>query len=139
MNRPRLLTTVTLLALVSAAHAADAASGAASAAHGGPTLAAAADRQLRQADVPSTSTDPARKLAPRADAGHAADERRLRLQVQRQNLKGPEAARAIAEQTNPNTIDRATAYGDKDHTQQVANLKLTLKKRGPRDRDAHGD
>ena len=57
-------------------------------------------------------------------------DRRPRLHVERQNLKGPEAAKAIAQQTNPNTIDHDTAFGDKDHTQQVTNLKVTLKKKG---------
>jgi len=133
MSPTRILTAAALLALGTAVHAADAASGAASAPPHKPTLATAANRQLRQEDVPSARTDPAGSLAARADADRAArvgDDRRPRLQVQRQNLKGPEAARAIAQQTNPNTIDRATAYGDKDHTQQVTNLKVTRKKRG---------
>jgi len=133
MSQIRTLTAAALLALVSAVHAADAATSAASAPHGKPTLAATANHQLRQEDVPSVRTDPAGSLAARADADLAArnaEDRRPRLHVERQNLKGPAAAQAIAQQTNPNTIDHDTAYGDKDHTQQVTNLKLTLKKRG---------
>ena len=68
-----------------------------------------------------------------ADADMAARDARgsnrsPRLQVQRQNLKGDDAKRAIAARTTPNTIDHDTAYGDMDHTEQVTDLKLTLKK-----------
>ena len=97
-----------------------------------PSLSAKADEQLRQADVPSASTDPARaSVAAQAQADMAARDARTkgpRLQVQRQNLKEDDAARALQQQTTPNTIDRATAIGDKDHTEQVTNLKVTLKK-----------
>jgi len=97
-----------------------------------PSLSAKADAQLRQADVPSASTDPARaSVAAQAQADMAARDARTkgpRLQVQRQNLKEDDAARALQQQTTPNTIDRATAIGDKDHTEQVTNLKVTLKK-----------
>lgn len=95
-----------------------------------PTLAAAANKQLRQADVPSVKTAPVGVKA-QADADLAARGARAkgrRLEVHRQNLKGDDAARAIQQQTTPNTIDRATAYGDKDHTEQVTNLKVTVKK-----------
>ena len=95
-----------------------------------PTLATTANRQLQQADVPSVKTDPADVKA-KADAEMASRDARAkgrRLQVKRQNLKGDEAARAIAQQTTPNTIDHDTAYGDKDHTEQVTNLKVTIKK-----------
>jgi len=135
MRPTHILTAAALLALGGGVHAADAASGAASAPRHAPTLAGAANRQLRSEDVPSVRTDPAGSLAAKADADQAArnaDERRPRLQVRRQNLKGREAAKAIAQQTNPNTIDRATAYGDKDHTEQVTNLQVTVKKRGSR-------
>jgi hypothetical protein len=95
-----------------------------------PTLATAAKRQLRQDDVPTAKTAPASVKA-QADADIAARDARAkgpRLEVHRQNLKGRDAARAIQQQTTPNTIDRATAYGDKDHTEQVTNLKVTVKK-----------
>jgi len=95
-----------------------------------PTLAASANHQLRAADVPSSRTDPASVKA-KADADIAARDgapHQPRLQVQRQNLKGGAAKRALEQQANPNSIDRATAYGDKDHTEQVTNLKFTLKK-----------
>ena len=99
-----------------------------------PTLAASANRQLRQVDVPSVKTDPqgATSVKAQADADiasrDAADRRRPRLQVSRENLKGAAAAKAIQQQTTPNTIDHDTAYGDKDHTQQVTDLKVQLKK-----------
>ena len=95
-----------------------------------PTLATAANRQLNQDAVPSVKTPPVGVKA-QADADIAARNARAkgpRLQVRRQNLKGDAAARAIQQQTTPNTIDRATAYGDKDHTEQVTNLKVTVKK-----------
>ena len=95
-----------------------------------PTLAATANRQLRQDEVPSVKTAPVDVKA-QADADIAARDARARaprLEVHRQNLKGDAAARAIQQQTTPNTIDRATAYGDKDHTEQVTNLKVTVKK-----------
>jgi hypothetical protein len=94
------------------------------------TLATAANRQLRQDDVPSVKTEPVDVKA-QADADIAARDARAkgpRLEVHRQNLKGDAAARAIRQQTTPNTIDRATAYGDKDHTEQVTNLKISVKK-----------
>ncbi len=99
--------------------------------HKKSTLAASANRQLRQADVPSVKTDPQRSVAAQAQADMAARDARAkgpRLQVTRQNLKGDDAKRAIQEQTNPNTIDHDTAWGDKDHTEQVTNLKVQLKK-----------
>ena len=95
-----------------------------------PSLAATANRQLQQADVPSVKTAPVDVKA-KADADIASRNARPKgrhLQVQRQNLKGDDAARAIKEQTTPNTIDHDTAYGDKDHTEQVSNLKITIKK-----------
>jgi len=128
MSPIRILSTAALLALATAAHAADAAS----APQHKASLATRADHQLRQADVPSVKTDPDGSLAARANAdlaSRAADDPRPRLQVERQNLKGAAAARAIAQQTNANTIDHDTAYGDKDHTQQVTNLRVTLKKK----------
>ena len=94
------------------------------------TLATTADRQLRQQDVPSVKTEPVDVKA-QADADIAARNARAkgpRLHVQRQNLKGDAAARAIKQQTTPNTIDHDTAYGDKDHTEQVTDLKVTIKK-----------
>jgi hypothetical protein len=93
-----------------------------------PTLAATANRQLRQDDVPSAASTPVDVKA-QADADIASRDARAkgrRLEVHRQNLKGDAAKRAM--QTNPNTIDRATANGDIDHTEQVTNLKVTVKK-----------
>jgi hypothetical protein len=133
MSPTRILTASALLALVTAVHAADGVDVAASAPSHKATLAARASHQLREADVPSTKIDPDTSLAAKADAdqaARAAADDRPRLHVERQNLKGPAAARAIAQQANPNTIDHDTAFGDKDHTQQVTNLKVTLKKKG---------
>ncbi len=95
-----------------------------------PTLAANANRQLRAQDVPSVKSERVDVKA-QADADIASRDARAkgpRLEVHRQNLKGDAAARAIQQEQTPNTIDRATAYGDKDHTEQVTNLKVTLKK-----------
>ena len=86
--------------------------------------------QLRRDDVPSARAEPV-DLKAQADADMVARDARAkgpRLRVQRQNLKGADAARAIRQRTTPNTIDRATAYGDKDHTEQVTDLKVTVKK-----------
>ncbi len=98
--------------------------------HKKTTLAATANRQLRAEAVPSVKTAPVDVKA-QADADMAARDARAkgpRLQVHRQNLKGDDARRALAQQANPNTIDRATANGDIEHTEQVTNLKVTLKK-----------
>jgi hypothetical protein len=97
------------------------------------SLAASAGRQLRQSDVPSVKTDPRgeESVKAKADADMAARDardKRPRLQVQRQNLKGRDAKHEIEAQTTPNTIDHDTAFGDKDHTEQVTNLKITVKK-----------
>ena len=133
MSKIQLMMAAALLAVGAAAQAApgqDVNLDGSAGTHKKTTLAATADKQLRQDDVPSVKTEPADVKA-RADADIAARDARAkgpRLEVHRQNLKGDAAARAIRQQTNPNTIDRATAYGDKDHTEQVTNLKVTVKK-----------
>ena len=129
MSTKALFLAASFLALGSIAQAADAPARPAAK----PSLAASASRQLRQADVPSVSTDPqgADSIKAKADADMAARDardKRPRLQVQRQNLKGLDAKHEIQAQTTPNTIDHDTAYGDKDHTEQVTNLKITVKK-----------
>ena len=143
MNTPRFLLVATLVAVAGAAQAQvqpQAPSPAASAdkvnldgstqSQKKPTLSSTANHQLQQASVPSARTEPVDVKA-QADADIANRDARAkgpRLEVQRQNLKGADAAHVIAQQTTPNTIDRDTAYGDKDHTEQVTDLKITLKK-----------
>ncbi len=133
MTTPRFLAAATLALLAAAVHAApgqDVNLDGSARPNKKPTLASTADGQLRAADVPSAKTDPASVKA-KADAdiaGRDARARGPRLQVQRQNLKGDAAARALARQATPNSIDRATANGDIDHTEQVTNLKITVKK-----------
>ena len=98
--------------------------------HRTPTLSTAANRQLAQENVPSVRTAPVDVKA-QADADIAARDARAKgpkLQVRRENLKGNQAERALQQRTTPNTIDHDTAYGDKDHTAQVTDLKVTLKK-----------
>ena len=133
MTTPRFLAAATLALLAAAVHAAPGQDvnldGSAKQANK-PTLAATANGQLRSADVPSVKTDPASVKA-QADADMANRDARARgprLQVQRQNLKGDDARRALAQQATPNSIDRATANGDIDHTEQVTNLKISVKK-----------
>jgi len=133
MNTPRILAAATLALLAAAAHAApgeDVNLDGSTGPHKKPTLSSTANRQLSTADVPSAKTDPATVKA-KADADIAARDGRphdSHLVVQRQNLKGEEAAHAIAQRATPNSIDRATANGDIDHTEQVTDLKITLKK-----------
>ena len=132
-NKIRFLMAATLVAFGAAAQAApgqDVALDGSAKSVGKPTLATDANRQLRQDHVPSVKAAPVDVKA-QADADIAARDARAkgrRLEVHRQNLKGAAAARAIRQQTTPNTIDRATAYGDKDHTEQVTDLKVTIKK-----------
>ena len=129
MRKIRILAAAALVALAGAAHAAPGPEGDAKA-QSKHTLAHAAGKQLRRDDVPSARAEPV-DLKAQADADMAARDARAkgpRLRVQRQNLKGADAARAIRQRTTPNTIDRATAYGDKDHTEQVTDLKVTVKK-----------
>ena len=136
MSKSALLLAASLVALGSVAHAADDTTTTSAKLHKKPTtLSTSTNAQLRATDVPSVKTDPdgAESVKARADADMAArdardSDKRPRLQVQRQNLKGDDAKRAIAARTNPNTIDHDTAYGDMDHTEQVTDLKLTLKK-----------
>ena len=132
MSTPKFLLAATLVAIAAAAQAAPGQDvdldG--STPHKTPTLAGTANHQLRQADVPSAKTAPVDVKA-QADADIASRNARAkgpRLEVKRQNLKGDDAKRAIAQQTTPNTIDHDTAYGDKDHTEQVTDLKVQLKK-----------
>jgi hypothetical protein len=135
MRKSRFILAAALAALAVAVHAAPGQDvnldgSTAAHAHKKPTLATAADRQLNPGDAPSTKTAPVDVKA-QADAEMASRNARAkgpRLKVQRQNLKGDAAARALRQQTTPNTIDHDTAYGDKDHTEQVTNLKITVKK-----------
>lgn len=94
------------------------------------SLAASANRALQAADVPSTKTDPGSVKAA-ADADMAQRDKRAsgpRLKAERQNLKGDAAAHAIAQEQTPATYDRSISMGDKDHTEQVTNLKVYIKK-----------
>jgi len=129
MSRTALFLAASLVALGSGVHAADAPAKNQKA----PSLAASANTQLRQSDVPSVKTDPqgAQSVKAQADADMAARDARdkgPKLVVKRENLKGNQAARAMQQRSNPNTIDRETAYGDIDHTEQVTDLKVQLKK-----------
>lgn len=135
MSKFVLLLAASLVALGSAAHAADDTTASARLNKKPTTLSTSTNAQLRETHVPSVKTDPdgADSVKAKADADMAArdargSDKRPRLHVQRQNLKGADARRAIAARTNPNTIDHDTAYGDMDHTEQVTDLKLTLKK-----------
>ena len=131
MNKIPSFLAITLVAVAAVAHAAPAPDVNLDGSAGPvkkPTLAATANNQLRQEDVPSIKTTPV-DVKSQADADIAARDARARgprLQVSRQNLKGDDAKRAM--QVNPNTIDRATANGDIDHTEQVTNVKVEVKK-----------
>ena len=133
MNKFTILMAAALVALGTAAHAApgqDVNLDGSVRTQKKPTLAANANHQLQQAAVPSVKNEPVDVKA-QADADMASRDARAkgrRLQVQRQNLKGPDAAHAIAQQTTPNTIDHDTAYGDIDHTEQLTNVKISIKK-----------
>ena len=131
MNKISLLLAATLLALGTAAHAVPGDVNLdGSVKHKKPTLAATANTQLQQAAVPSAKAAPV-DVKSQADAEMASRDARARgphLQVQRQNLKGGDAAHAIAQQTTPSTIDHDTAYGDIDHTEQLADVKISIKK-----------
>ena len=129
MSKISILLAASLVALGSGVHAADDAAKPASK----PSLATTANTQLRQADVPSVKTDPqgAQSVKAQADADMAsrnARDKGPRLVLKRENLKGNQAARAMEQRANPNTIDHDIAYGDKDHTEQVTDLKVQLKK-----------
>ena len=92
-----------------------------------PTLAATAASSLARANVPSAKTDPV-DLKTAADADIKKRNALPRLKAQRENLKGDDAKRAIAERQNPSTYDRSIQNGDIDHTEQVTDLKVTIKK-----------
>ncbi len=133
MDTIKLMAAATLMVLGAAASAAqgqDVNLEGSSPPHTNSTLAAAADRQLQGEGVPSAKTAPTNVKA-EADADMLARDARAkgpRLEVRRQNLKGDAAAQAMRQQATPNSIDRATAYGDMEHTEQVTNLLVTLKK-----------
>ncbi len=93
-----------------------------------PTLAATAASQLQRANVPSAKTDPAVDAKTAADADLQKRHVLPQLKAQRENLKGDDARRAIAERQNPSTYDRTMQNGDIDHTEQVTDLKVTIKK-----------
>ena len=134
MSKIRFLMAAALMALAAAARAAsgqDVNLDGSNAPPKKPTLAGAANHQLRQEAVPSVKTQPVDVKA-QADADIAARDARAkgpRLQVRRENLKGNQAARALQQRATPNTIDHDIAYGDKDHTEQVTDLTVTLKKK----------
>ncbi len=94
------------------------------------SLAATADRQLEADGVPTAKAAPV-DVKTQADAEMAARDARAkgpRLQVKRHNLKGQDAAVAMRRQATPSSIDHDTAYGDIEHTEQVTNLLVTVKK-----------
>jgi hypothetical protein len=91
------------------------------------SLAGVAASSLQRANVPSTKTAPIDVKAA-ADADIKKRNNRPRLKAERENLKGDDAKRAIAEQQNPSTYDRSIQNGDIDHTEQVTDLKVTIKK-----------
>jgi hypothetical protein len=136
MNTFRVLASIAILAAAAAGGAAvgqsvnlDGSVDATAAARAGkrPTLASTAASSLASANVPSVKTDPA-DLKAVAEADMRKRDGRPRLTAQRENLKGDDAKRAIAERQNPSTYDRDIQNGDIDHTDQVTDLKLTLKK-----------
>jgi hypothetical protein len=92
-----------------------------------PTLASTAASSLERANVPSAKTGPV-DLKTAADADIKKRNGLPRLKAQRENLKGDDAKRAIAERQNPSTYDRSIQNGDIDHTEQVTDLKVTIKK-----------
>ncbi len=89
-----------------------------------PTIAATAASSLASANVPSTQTD----LKAAADADLKKRNVLPHVQASRENLKGDAAKRSIAERQNPSTYDRDIQNGDIDHTEQVTDLKVTIKK-----------
>jgi hypothetical protein len=93
----------------------------------GPTLAASANRALERDEVPSARDEPVDVKA-QADADLARRAARPTLKATRENLKGDDAAHAIAQQQKPSTYDHDIQMGDKDHTQQVTNVKVFVKK-----------
>jgi hypothetical protein len=128
MSKIPFLLAASLVALASAVHADDTAKPA-----NKSSLAASANSQLRLADVPSVKTDPdsAQSVKAQADADMASRDARdkgPKLVVKRENLKGNQAKRAMEQRATPNSIDHDIAYGDKDHTEQVTDLKVQLKK-----------
>lgn len=93
----------------------------------GPTLAASANRALAADDVPSVRDRPmTAKQA--ADADLARRNAQPRLKAQRENLKEDAAAQALARRQKPSTYDRDIQMGDKDHTEQVTDVKVFVKK-----------
>ncbi len=133
MSAIRFFAAATLATIFAAAHAAPGKDVNLDGSPKKPTLSANADQQLRTADVPSVRTDPAgaTSVKAKADAEMASRDARTtgpRLQLQRQNLKNNQAERAIAQQATPASIDHDTAYGDIEHTEQLANVKISVKK-----------
>ena len=92
-----------------------------------PTLATTAASSLERANVPSAKDTPVDVKAA-ADADMQNRDKRPRLKAERENLKGDDAKRALAQQSKPSTYDRDIQTGDIDHTEQVTNLKITIKK-----------
>ena len=93
----------------------------------GPTLAASANRALARDEVPSVRDEPVDVKA-QADADLARRDVQPRLKATRENLKGDDAKHALAQQQKPSTYDRDIQMGDKDHTEQVTDVKVFVKK-----------
>ena len=93
----------------------------------GPTLAASANRALAHDAVPSVRNEPV-DLKAQADADLARRDAAPRLKATRENLKDDDAKHAIAQQQKPSTYDRDIQMGDKDHTEQVTDVKVFVKK-----------
>jgi hypothetical protein len=96
----------------------------------GAPLAANAGHPLRSASVPSARNAPVDTKTAADEDLRRRDGRKLgpHLKAERQNLKGADAKRALAQQRKPSTFDREMATGDIDHTEQVTDLKITVKK-----------
>jgi hypothetical protein len=133
MNTIKLIAAATLMVLGAAASAAqgqDVNLYGSAPAHATSALPKAADRQAQADGVPSAKTAPM-DVKEQADAEMAARDARAkgpRLEAKRQNLKGDAAAQSMRQQATPNSIDRATAYGDMERTEQTTNLLATRKK-----------
>jgi len=141
MRSPAILASLTLL-VAAAAFAAEPAGSTASAVHLDGSIDARISRNVADAASPphgpataasaAAAASASRDAKAQADADIAAREAgsKGRLKVDKENLTGVAAKKELQKGTMPENYDHSIQMGDKDHTAQVTNVRVYVRKSG---------
>jgi hypothetical protein len=142
MRRIAPLAAAALLASAAAALAAEPSGSSASAVRLDGSADARISRNLADAASPphgpaaaasaAATADASRNAKAEADADLAARQagQKGRIKVDRQNLKGAAAKQELQKGTMPENYDHSIQMGEKDHTAQVTELRVVVRKPG---------